>query len=694
MRTTASRDLSVFDLYAELEQTAPSSWPKPLSDAFSELQELAIRFGGRFTYAQLKLLEGKLSGNLGSTDLFERLYAYAGQRFMQQHGRPFSPLETVPTMERYFDDPAVGLTLDELTPKWVARTYSRLIASHAKPADLAAMETAHDGGYAQREAFLARFHDFFAPFKRKVDALASELERKVPDSDEYWRVRAELKEALWDSHFASSAMLAQGADLSLAAESAGAEAKQVFDALTLRATTATGADPTTSHRRVTDLHGDAEAIAVQAAIDQQHELGKLPVMHEIAEYLRSQGRLHDALFADVEVGMKGHVTPSMLQMVELMQRFGGLKHLHAEGKGVSTVPLTGTMVDLLAKTYEPGYGDSLLTEKEHASRLRNQMGGWIRRAFEGDRPLLIVGDGYEAARAANEAALLAPNVLIGYCATTQSDLNYLNGADALGVIAGTLAGTALKDAVTSRLVAEWIAEHDGQWIEETHRKPLSEATVVIVGGGNIGGALAECLLERGAKKVIIADKEPEKVKVGDPRIAVEKRNDDGTVPAADYYFSCVGLPRTIGPAAMRGMPNESVVFNCASRRELDEDWLIGLLDKRSKEALAWHVEPEMLTEHRTLAVGFRGTDPKTIYIRRSGQPAFDGIRDKNPMMMDVVRAGLLALAVETLERMKAGAGKEIVPLSTDLQRLILDSIARHYGIDVSKARRALEALEA
>jgi S-adenosylhomocysteine hydrolase len=690
-RPAAQRDLSVFDLYAELEETAPAQWPKPLRDALGELQALANRFGGRFTYRQLKLLEGRLSGNMASVDLFDRLYEYAGQRFFQQHGRAFSPMETIPTMERYFDDPAVGLQIGELTPKWAARTYARLLAEYAKPADLAAMETAHDGGYAQREAFLAKFREFFAPFKKKVDALASELERKTPGTDEYWRVRGELKEALWESHFASQAMLAQGADLSLAAESAGADAKQVFDALTLRAKMATGADPTTSHRRVTDLHGDAEAIAVQAAIDQQHELGRLPVMHEIAEHLRAQGRLHDRLFADVEVVMKGHVTPSMLQMVELMQQFGGLKHLHAEGKGVSTVPLTGAMVDLLSKTFEPGYGDSLLTEAEHASRLRTQMGGWIRRAFDGARSLLVIGDGYEAARAANEAALGAPGTLVGYCATTQSDLNYLRGAEELGVVAGTLAGTALKDAVTSRLVAEWIAEHDGKWIEETKRKPLAEATVVVIGGGNIGGALADCLLARGCKNVIIADKEPEKVKIEDERIRVEQRSEDGSLPPADYYFSCVGLPRTIGPEAMRRMPKDAVIFNCASRRELDEDWLIGLLDRPTREALAWHVEPELLAEHRTLAVTFRGRDPRTIYIRRSGQPAFDGIRDKNPMMMDVVRAGLLALAVETLERMKAGAGHEIVPLSKELQELILDSIARHYGIDVTKAKKALEA---
>src|SRR5688572_8705689 len=171
----AQRDLSVFDLYAELEQTYPVQWPKPLREALAELQALAARSGGRFTYRQLKQLEGRLSGNMGRVDLFDRLYEYAGQRFFQQHGRAFSPLETIPTMERYFDDPAVGLQLGELTPRWAARTYARLIAEHAKPADLAAMETSADGGYAQREAFLARFHEFFAPFKGKVDALASEL---------------------------------------------------------------------------------------------------------------------------------------------------------------------------------------------------------------------------------------------------------------------------------------------------------------------------------------------------------------------------------------------------------------------------------------------------------------------------------------------------------------------------------------
>jgi threonine dehydrogenase-like Zn-dependent dehydrogenase len=269
----------------------------------------------------------------------------------------------------------------------------------------------------------------------------------------------------------------------------------------------------------------------------------------------------------------------------------------------------------------------------------------------------------------------------------------------------SLAGTVLKDLGTSQDIADWIVAHEAAWIDEQKMPALKESHTVVIGGGNIGAALAKGLVDLGAERITIVDPEVEAVRarlrsmgLGDKGIAVQAREGSEPLPVAPYYFSAVGRRSIVDAGTLRAMPDGAVVMNCASRGEVDETFIVQASAGTSPDVLEAHErESGLLREHTTLTTTLRAADGgkgPTVHLRRMGQPAFDGIQDKNVPCIDVTFAGALAALAEVLERLSKPGGwvPQLLYLCAVRQAQVFEAArASGYDLDVDAALEALKA---
>jgi len=205
------------------------------------------------------------------------------------------------------------------------------------------------------------------------------------------------------------------------------------------------------------------------------------------------------------------------------------------------------------------------------------------------------------------------------------------------------------------------------------------------------------LHKRGCGNITIVDVEAERAKrhlvsLGLQHVEVAKRGGDA-LPAAQYIFSAVGRPLSIGAQALQSLEPGAVLFNCASRNEFDTDFLLSVIEGRIEGLSARALEGALLPEHQTLALTQERLPGRpTAFIRRRGQPAFDGREEKSVPVMDMAFAGVLAAAAEQTLRLDAQQTRqcEISFLSNGVQRKILKRAEDAYGYDL---RSAIERLK-
>jgi hypothetical protein len=290
---------------------------------------------------------------------------------------------------------------------------------------------------------------------------------------------------------------------------------------------------------------------------------------------------------------------------------------------------------------------------------------------------------------------------VGYVAVTQSDLTCLReveARDGLALDVTSVAGTTLKDAGTSQAMGDWMVAHEACWLADTARPPLEEEPVLVLGGGNIGRAIVRALRARGCVDVVIVDTAPDVVRRalsddGLDDVAVIPRRTGQPLPPAAYLFSAAGRSCALGAADLAALAPGTVVFNCASRNELDTDFLVAAARSEVQGVAARPLEGGLLPEHQTLALTWsnRAGTP-TVLVRRRGQPAFDGVAEKNLPVLDMAFAAVLAAAAEERTHLQQGAGGPagaIRFLSDEAQRRVMALAEDAHGLDLRAARARL-----
>lgn len=139
------------------------------------------------------------------------------------------------------------------------------------------------------------------------------------------------------------------------------------------------------------------------------------------------------------------------------------------------------------------------------------------------------------------------------------------------------------------------------------------------------------------------------------------------------------------------MPDGAHVVNYASRGELDETFLERVARGEVPGARIVVEQPNPLPEHETLVLELDG---KRLHLHKRGQPYFDGRKDKDPMLVDLYMAGLLATLTVEVRALKSSPYDvpELKGLEVGLQREILGLLKQSYPQE--KYRALLQQLEA
>ncbi len=438
-------------------------------------------------------------------------------------------------------------------------------------------------------------------------------------------------------------------------------------------------------------------VRVQASNDQQAELGRLPAMNAIASRLEARGLLGPDSFADIDLVIGTHLLPALEQLVDLLIRCAGLSSIACKGQGVSSSPITVAGLERGARRVDPGFGDSLLLPEEHRQDLVDHYLSRKEHAQRHGRKLLGLGGGYESARAMVRATQDDDSIENAYVVFTQSGLNALEEEPVRRFACEAFADAPLKKLIETTLLGEWIVAHEVEQIVDKGR-PVSEMSATVIGfGGAVGPSVAEALRSEGFGRVIVVEKDGERAKAAHDAGFEVVLQEDEPGPATDYYFSCVGRPRVVDERMMRGMKDGAVIVNCASRGEVDQGFMIRALRRKMRGVRAYELKQDKLPDHRTIGLIFKpaGDDqsPKRIFVRKMGQPFFDGVRDKDRMLVDAYMAGLLASLSLAAARLREGTpSSEIRTLPPSIQLEILDAIEEAYRRKFPNVREAISKL--
>lgn len=439
-----------------------------------------------------------------------------------------------------------------------------------------------------------------------------------------------------------------------------------------------GPPPPTAAQKLVDDMKRAGAIALQraAAEDWARENTKLlPVLYGTAERMRSLGIMSDLTFDGVELWVRTHVLPSLGSLVDVLRDHGGLRDVVVSGKGVSSAPLTVAALERTAKAVDPGWGESKRSAAEHHRALRAQVDERIVEARAAGRPVLVLGDGRDSALAVRDAAIANPDVRVAYVEFTQSGLTALQEAGPSPLHVVSFADTPLKKLCESRILGEWLVAEELKLSAAQGLPAPAKGTAVVLGHGSVGSGVTNALLARGFEDVVVVEPDAARAaQVADGATVVDRA--DEALSRARWVFSCVGRDGVVDRAALSRLPDGCVVVNCASKGEVDTDALAALEKSRDPAARAVELEPENLPEHRTLVVELDG---KKVFVRKRGQPLFDGVRDKDPVLADVYMAGLfcaLCVAADALKSPAFRPGTTSIPAR--MQEVVLGLVEECY----------------
>jgi hypothetical protein len=158
---------------------------------------------------------------------------------------------------------------------------------------------------------------------------------------------------------------------------------------------------------------------------------------------------------------------------------------------------------------------------------------------------------------------------------------------------------------------------------------------------------------------------------------IAKRWERGPIEPAQLYITCTGGSAVIDEAALRSMPDGAVVVNYGSKEEIDERFLQRALAGEVRGVRAIAYGGGGIPEHDTIALKLAD---RTIFVLKRGQPFFDGRIDKDRMLTDLYKAGLLcsmALCAARLRDPNGAPGRR--SLSRELQLDILRFVEASYS---------------
>lgn len=420
-------------------------------------------------------------------------------------------------------------------------------------------------------------------------------------------------------------------------------------------------------------HERKPAIITAAAEDQARALGDLPVTRVIAQDLAARGLLQPLLEGRVALGVRSH------SLISLANALGSVVD-HLRGKGVSSSPIVIAGMQSAAFSSDAGHGDSLRTRDEHISALTADMRNWEREASATGRPLIILGDGPDAAHAAIETARSARSKM-AYVEVTKGGLNVLRDhARALPLDVFTIADTRLKHSYESDVIGRWLVDHTERNLRRLGLPGLAQRTALTIGyGSSIGPGVMQALRAAGHTRlaaVDVADTGIERAAKDGFRGA--RRGAGDPLPAAGVYFSCAGVDGTLNLPLLSTLPDGAYVVNCASKGEIERDGLVAALRAQIPGVRARMLEADLLPEHRTLELTF--ADGRRVYIAKMGEPSFDGIIDKERRMVDMLMASILVSLSLAAHKVLAPSGvREITSLDGLWQARIGALLTQSYG---------------
>jgi hypothetical protein len=430
------------------------------------------------------------------------------------------------------------------------------------------------------------------------------------------------------------------------------------------------------------------ALKVAAAADPSRELGELPVLSGTARLLEARGLLEPSTFKDVVVRLRSHALPSFQKLIDLLVSHGMTNHEVDASKGASTNPLTMAGIGRSALKTHSAQGDGWRSPEAQTRRLRRQVERSFAEARRTHQPLLVLGEGYASARAMHEAAAKYSDVRAGFVAFTQSGLNFLKALRKLRFSVDSFADASLKKLAESRPLGEWIVERELDLRREEGSPPPQKLAAAVVGyGESVGPGIARALRGKGFGRIIVVDSNPSRLdrakEDGFEDVVAARR--DGSLPAADLYFTAAGQPNIIGEAALRSMPTGATVVIHGSSVESDRHFIHRARTRKIAGVRARALEKHLLPDHRTLEIAFSDTKKK-VRLRKMGQPFFDGRKDKDRLLVDVYMSGILAALAVAAKRLKKGdpEAARIQTLDAEIQRDIGALVEASYGIDPMK----------
>lgn len=431
-----------------------------------------------------------------------------------------------------------------------------------------------------------------------------------------------------------------------------------------------------------------------AGLDQQRELGTLPVLSGTLDWLQASGAMNERTLANIELVTRTHLLPSFSQLLQSLALRAGLRHLTALGNGVSSSPLTAAALRFVAKKVDSGLGDSLLLPEEYDEKQQKGYREAEAMATQHGRKLITLGGGYLGAQAMLDLSSHHESIRTGHVAFTQSGLNAIRDAPRK-FCTETMADTPLKKLVEVDILGQWIVAQELEEWNAEKRPPPSQCTAVLLGFGKGAGIFA-ALVDQGFGHIVVVEPDAERqalavatAREADTDITVAAPASDGRLPRGDVFFSCVGEPRTVGERSFCSAPDNSVFVNCASRGEFDLEYLGRALRGECPDVEARPAQALAVPEQQTLLL--RTPQHKSgVLIRKMGQNYFDGVADKDQLLVDVYMAGLCVSLIRCANRLNGpNPSPSIDSLPSDAQLLILSLVDRFYSTEVRSVRDAI-----
>ncbi|MFC1609426.1 NAD-binding protein [Myxococcota bacterium] len=654
-------------------------WPLEAQAAFECLKTAIDQRGGTLRQTDAAGIENRLACEIAELALEKRARMTAIESLDPKALKPryntadfWADAIERTTRRQFNDQPTIESA--EVNKSWFALHFAELLIGKSR--ELAKTETGRVLAPGDEDGFT------------KLQALQEDEKYGVaPSSDEFVRLRGE---ALKRIYFGGDGAFADPTSLRHAAGELGGETYEIYRAVDLLSSF----DPTVNDpglaQTLLETAADygSEAIRISAHEGHQEALGELPVVAATLKMLHGIG-FQLPWLGDTEVVVQSHVLPSLQHLIDQMGQSLGLRHLTVVGKSYSSSPVSSVGVEGLAKRFCSAYGESRRTPEEHAESLRAEAMQVLERAERTNRRVVVLGDGPDFAEAFHSAAQDYPSVASGYVEFTQGGLNQWQNIEALSLLVESIADVPLKNLFESSIVGNWIVEQEEAALRSFGLKRLPALRSTIVGCGPIGRGVAQALRARRCQNVTVVESRTDRAEEARGH-GFDVVMSEEELPQSELYFSCAGVAKTVDEAFIGSVPSGARIINCGSYDEVDQEIVAGSVNGATVAPLPDSAHPD----HQTLAIRFLGLRGKRVFLPNMGHPRFDGVRDNDPMLVDIYMSALLAGLCELTKRMdEAPTASGIEALSADIQLGIVDLIEQHYDADTSEVRTALKGTD-